>query len=155
MRSAAPAADLESLRPRLFGVAYRMLGHVADAEDLVQELFLRWHQAPRGDVQRPAAWLRSSGASPSTACAATQRAGDLHRAMAAGTGGPAALRTPSRRGRRAGLLNGVRRLRSRSRSPVNRAAQRGFSVPLGSPAGKRSCRKKAARSARPLIPALR
>lgn len=57
MASAASAADLESLRPRLFGVAYRMLGQVADAEDLVQESFLRWHQQPRGDVERPEAWL--------------------------------------------------------------------------------------------------
>jgi RNA polymerase sigma-70 factor (ECF subfamily) len=52
---------LESLRPRLFGIAYRMLGVVADAEDVVQEAFLRWRQAtqaanaPRSDE----AWLVS------------------------------------------------------------------------------------------------
>jgi len=48
----------ESLRPRLFGLAYRMLGIVADAEDVVQEAFLRWQQAaepPRSDE----AWLVS------------------------------------------------------------------------------------------------
>ena len=48
----------ESLRPRLFGIAYRMLGIVADAEDVVQEAFLRWRQAgaaPRSDD----AWLVS------------------------------------------------------------------------------------------------
>lgn len=46
----------EALRPRLFGVAYRMLGTVADAEDVVQEAFLRWRQAddaPRSDE----AWM--------------------------------------------------------------------------------------------------
>jgi RNA polymerase sigma-70 factor, ECF subfamily len=51
-------ALLEALRPRLFGIAYRMLGLVADAEDVVQEAFLRWRQAddaPRSDE----AWLVS------------------------------------------------------------------------------------------------
>ena len=32
------------VRPRLFGIAYRMLGDAAEAEDLVQEAFLRWQQ---------------------------------------------------------------------------------------------------------------
>jgi RNA polymerase sigma-70 factor, ECF subfamily len=54
-----PTPDLfESLRPRLFGIAYRMLGVVADAEDVVQEACLRWLQAaeaPRSDE----AWLVS------------------------------------------------------------------------------------------------
>jgi RNA polymerase sigma-70 factor, ECF subfamily len=52
-----PTTDfIESLRPRLFGIAYRMLGVVADAEDVVQEAFLRWRRAeevPRSDE----AWL--------------------------------------------------------------------------------------------------
>ena len=48
----------EALRPRLFGIAYRMLGTVADAEELVQEAFLRWRQA--GDAPRSdEAWLVS------------------------------------------------------------------------------------------------
>lgn len=57
MAETATAIPLESHRRRLFGVAYRMLGNVQDAEDLVQEAFLRWHQAPRGDVENPEAWL--------------------------------------------------------------------------------------------------
>ena len=54
-----PTADLlESLRPRLFGIAYRMLGVVADAEEVVQEAFLRWGQI--GEPPRSAeAWLVS------------------------------------------------------------------------------------------------
>ena len=48
-----PSTDFfESLRPRLFGIAYRMLGIVADAEEVVQEAYLRWqqaHDAPRSD----------------------------------------------------------------------------------------------------------
>ncbi|HEV8700703.1 MAG TPA: RNA polymerase sigma factor SigJ [Candidatus Polarisedimenticolia bacterium] len=52
-----PAAVFERARPRLFGMAYRMLGSVADAEDLVQEAYLRWHQADRGAVRSPEGWL--------------------------------------------------------------------------------------------------
>lgn len=47
----------ERQRARLFGIAYRMLGDVADAEDLVQETFLRWHSDPRGEIASPEAWL--------------------------------------------------------------------------------------------------
>jgi len=51
-------ALLESQRPRLFGIAYRMLGVVADAEEVVQEAFLRWGQA--SEAPRSAeAWLVS------------------------------------------------------------------------------------------------
>ncbi len=49
--------DLERYRPRLFGIAYRMLGDVEEARDLVQESYLRWHQAPRADVVAPEGWL--------------------------------------------------------------------------------------------------
>jgi RNA polymerase sigma-70 factor, ECF subfamily len=47
----------ESLRGRLFGLAYRMLGSRADAEDVLQEAYLRWHQVDRATVQNPEAWL--------------------------------------------------------------------------------------------------
>jgi RNA polymerase sigma-70 factor (ECF subfamily) len=46
------------LRPRLIRIAYRMLGSVADAEDVVQEAFLRWLGADRAAVREPEAWLR-------------------------------------------------------------------------------------------------
>jgi RNA polymerase sigma-70 factor, ECF subfamily len=46
------------LRPRLTRIAYRMLGSVADAEDVVQEAFLRWLDADRGAVREPEAYLR-------------------------------------------------------------------------------------------------
>lgn len=45
----------EGLRPRLFGLAYRLLGSAAEAEDMVQEAYLRWSHA--GPVEVPAAWL--------------------------------------------------------------------------------------------------
>jgi RNA polymerase sigma-70 factor (ECF subfamily) len=52
------AAVFDPLRPRLTRVAYRMLGSVADAEDVVQEAFIRWMGADRGAVRQPEAFLR-------------------------------------------------------------------------------------------------
>ena len=52
------AASFEPLRPKLMRVAYRMLGSVADAEDIVQEAFIRWMNADRGEVREPEAFLR-------------------------------------------------------------------------------------------------
>ncbi len=43
--------------PRLFGIAYRMLGSRADAEDVLQEAYLRWHQTNIEGVETPEAWL--------------------------------------------------------------------------------------------------
>jgi RNA polymerase sigma-70 factor (ECF subfamily) len=47
----------EAARPRLFGLAYRMLGSRAEAEDILQEAWLRWQQADRGRIENPDAWL--------------------------------------------------------------------------------------------------
>ncbi|MFG3294803.1 RNA polymerase sigma-70 factor [Streptomyces sp. NPDC048179] len=47
----------EEHRPALMGVAYRMLGRVADAEDVVQDAWLRWSGADRGDVREPLGYL--------------------------------------------------------------------------------------------------
>jgi DNA-directed RNA polymerase specialized sigma24 family protein len=52
------AAVFEGLRPRLTRVAYRMLGSVADAEDAVQEAFIRWMGTDRSEVRVPEAFLR-------------------------------------------------------------------------------------------------
>ena len=45
------------LRPRLLGVAYRMLGSLAEAEDIVQDVWLRWHGTDQAQVDNPEAWL--------------------------------------------------------------------------------------------------
>jgi len=52
------AAVFDPLRPKLIRVAYRMLGSVADAEDMVQEAFIRWMGADRAAVREPEAFLR-------------------------------------------------------------------------------------------------
>jgi RNA polymerase sigma-70 factor (ECF subfamily) len=58
--AAGAAAIFEPLRPKLMRVAYRMLGSVADAEDAVQEAFIRWMRADRSEVREPEAYLRRS-----------------------------------------------------------------------------------------------
>ena len=45
------------VRPRLFGIAYRMLGSAAEAEDIVQEVWLRWQFTNRSAVENPPAFL--------------------------------------------------------------------------------------------------
>jgi RNA polymerase sigma-70 factor (ECF subfamily) len=52
------AAVFDPLRLSLVRVAYRMLGSVADAEDVVQDAFLRWLDVDRNAVREPAAFLR-------------------------------------------------------------------------------------------------
>jgi RNA polymerase sigma-70 factor (ECF subfamily) len=50
-------AQFTEARPLLFGLAYRMLGMRADAEDVVQEAFLRWQAAPAQEISSPRAYL--------------------------------------------------------------------------------------------------
>ena len=63
MNTAQPEDAAESfnpLRPKLMRVAYRMLGSVADAEDVVQEAFIRWMGTDRDEVRVQEAFLRST-----------------------------------------------------------------------------------------------
>jgi RNA polymerase sigma-70 factor (ECF subfamily) len=51
------AAVFAEVRPRLFGIAYRMLGSATDAEDLLQDVWVRWQTSDRSAVRSPAAYL--------------------------------------------------------------------------------------------------
>jgi RNA polymerase sigma-70 factor (ECF subfamily) len=53
-------SDPENHRRLLFHIAYRMLGRVADAEDMVQETMLRWHRADTSEIREPQAWLTTT-----------------------------------------------------------------------------------------------
>src|SRR6266850_2396932 len=48
------------VRPRLFGIAYRMLGSAAEAEDVVQDVWLRWQSTNRKVVENPPAFLATT-----------------------------------------------------------------------------------------------
>jgi RNA polymerase sigma-70 factor (ECF subfamily) len=54
------AAVFAVVRPRLFGIAYRMLGSAVEAEDLVQDVWLRWQTSDRSTVTNPAAYLATA-----------------------------------------------------------------------------------------------
>lgn len=56
-RQPKPSHDVENHRAHLMRLAYRMLGSVAEAEDAVQDSYLRWHNQDRGDVDDPRAYL--------------------------------------------------------------------------------------------------
>jgi RNA polymerase sigma-70 factor, ECF subfamily len=49
--------EVDQHRSALFGLAYRMLGSVMDAEDIVQEAFIRWQNVPESEVRSPRAYL--------------------------------------------------------------------------------------------------
>jgi RNA polymerase sigma-70 factor (ECF subfamily) len=52
-----PTRHFGQLRPRLQGIAYRMLGSVAEAEEVVQDVWLRWHEAQADPPDNGEAWL--------------------------------------------------------------------------------------------------
>jgi RNA polymerase sigma-70 factor (ECF subfamily) len=50
-------AEFEAQRPRLLGLAYRLLGEIHEAEDVVQDAYVRWSAADMALVRAPSAWL--------------------------------------------------------------------------------------------------
>jgi DNA-directed RNA polymerase specialized sigma24 family protein len=71
MTLGAVAGDLDEaasiftgVRPRLFGIAYRMLGSVSQAEDLVQDVWLRWQTTDRSAVNNSGAFLATTMTRP-------------------------------------------------------------------------------------------
>jgi RNA polymerase sigma-70 factor, ECF subfamily len=57
MTALDPIEVFEAERPRLRALAYRMLGTPDDADDVLQETWIRWSSADRSVIERPAAWL--------------------------------------------------------------------------------------------------
>ncbi len=53
----ASTSTFNQVRPRLLGIAYRMLGSLAEAEEVVQDAWLRWHQQPAAELESAEAWL--------------------------------------------------------------------------------------------------
>jgi hypothetical protein len=79
------ADDFGRVRSRLFAIAYRMLGTVADAEDLVQDVWVEWQSCPERDAVRdPTAFPRHDGdaSRPQRHANSAGPTGDLHRATA-------------------------------------------------------------------------
>jgi RNA polymerase sigma factor (sigma-70 family) len=76
------ASTFEAARARLLALAYRMLGSRAEAEDVVQDVWLKWHVADTRDVRAPVAWLTTV-----TARVAIDRLRHVQRERAAQTAG--------------------------------------------------------------------
>jgi RNA polymerase sigma-70 factor (ECF subfamily) len=58
--SGADAASFHTVRPRLFGIAYRVLGSASEAEDVVQDAWIRWQDTDRAKVRDPTAFLATT-----------------------------------------------------------------------------------------------
>jgi RNA polymerase sigma-70 factor (ECF subfamily) len=58
--SEAHAASFQAVRPRLFGIAYRVLGSAAEADDVVQDAWVRWHRTDRETVRNADAFLAAA-----------------------------------------------------------------------------------------------
>ncbi|HET6549911.1 MAG TPA: sigma-70 family RNA polymerase sigma factor [Solirubrobacter sp.] len=54
------AAPFEGVRPRLFGIAYRVLGSASEADDVVQDAWIRWQRTDRSRVRDPTAFLAAT-----------------------------------------------------------------------------------------------
>ncbi|NIA70071.1 sigma-70 family RNA polymerase sigma factor [Pelagibius litoralis] len=85
------AQVFEEARPRLLGLAYRILGSRADAEDAVQDSFLKWARAERGEIENAAAWLTTICV---RRCLDLQRAAHRSRVNYVGAWLPEAVHTP-------------------------------------------------------------
>lgn len=63
-----------TVRPRLFGIAYRMLGSATEAEDILQDVWIRWQDVDLASVESPAAYLATATTRASINAATTARA---------------------------------------------------------------------------------
>jgi RNA polymerase sigma-70 factor (ECF subfamily) len=109
-------------RPRLFGIAYRMLGSAAEAEDIVQDVWVRWQSTDRGAVRNPLAFLVTATTRLAINVTRSARA---RKETAVGPGVPELIDTASDPGvsaERVDALNRAVRLLLEKLSPTERAA---------------------------------
>ena len=66
--------EFMAVRPRLFGIAYRMLGSATEAEDIIQDVWIRWQDVDRSTVTSPDAYLATATTRASINAATTARA---------------------------------------------------------------------------------
>jgi RNA polymerase sigma-70 factor (ECF subfamily) len=57
MNASTSVSEFQGVRPRLFGIAYRVLGSAAEADDVVQDAWIRWQGTDRREIRDPAAFL--------------------------------------------------------------------------------------------------
>src|SRR5258707_5696078 len=87
------------VRPRLFGIAYRMLGSAAEAEDIVQDVWLRWQSTNRNVVENPPAYLATT---TTRLCINLAQSAHTRRETYVGTWLPEPVDTKQRSGNRCG-----------------------------------------------------
>ena len=110
------------VRPRLFGIAYRMLGSASEAEDVVQDVWVRWQTADRSVVRDAAAFLATTATRLAinviqSARSRRERQADPNHPEPVDTSADPALGVERGKGLEAGLLLLLERL-----SPTERAA---------------------------------
>src|SRR3954452_20524242 len=149
------AEEFAALRPPAFAIAYRMLGSVSEAEDMVQEGFLRLHRArARGErIESPRAYLSTVVSRLSLdhlRSAAVRRETYVGERLPAPPGGGRA--EALRRRVAAGAARGRRRRRSCPQGRDGRLAVARLPRPAREPVARAARRVPAARGVRPALP---
>jgi RNA polymerase sigma factor (sigma-70 family) len=121
MNSPRADVDFESLRSRLFGVAYRVLGRADDAEDIVQDVWIRWHGTDRTQVRDRVGFLVTATTRAALNAATSSRARREVSAGAALPGRDVTAADPALRVERAEALTFAVHLLIERLSPVERA----------------------------------
>jgi hypothetical protein len=90
--TAGSVNEFEAQRSRMFGLAYRLLGSAEEAEDIVQDAFLRWSRADRAEIAAPRGAGTGAHADGAAAPAGSRgRHGDVRVTVAEVNGEPALL----------------------------------------------------------------
>lgn len=118
-RPDAVTETFEAQRPRLLRLAYRMLGSMAEAEDIVQEAWLRWQRVDEADVREPAAYLSRT---VTHLCLDAMKSARARRETYVGSWLPEPIAEPQEEGMRLDELTLTLMLALERLSPLERAA---------------------------------